>query len=249
MNWLNFDKFRLVYWVIAIATAQHTAWGAATTMQGALPSDATLQFGWWLQGIAFAIAIDYSMVMIATKIRTGTNATRNLNFGRIAIPLNWYTIAFIFVAAMSSYFQLLYAWSHATALQAGSGVATEWVARLQSLVDARIAIAPFALPAIAILYTFGGFGKGGEVQRRNATAQSDRNPVATKIEISTDALPSGSAMKQLPDSSQLRNPEGILVGYVCPGCAKQLSISGWSRHKHSCKQYQVLVGTEYQMLK
>jgi hypothetical protein len=248
-TWFNFDKFRLVYWVIAIATAQHTAWGAATTMQGALPTDATLQFGWWLQGIAFAIAIDYSMVMIATKIRTGTNATRSIGFWRIAIPLNWYTIAFIFVAAMSSYFQLLYAWSHATTLQAGSGVAMEWVARLQSLVDARIAIAPFALPAIAILYTFGGFGKGGEVQRKQAAMQSSRNETAIKIEKQTDALPSGSAMRQLPDSSQLRNDEGILVGYVCPGCSKQLSISGWSRHKHSCKQYQVLVETEYTLLK
>lgn len=249
MKWISFDKFRLVYWVIAIATAQHTAWGAATTMQGALPTDATLQLGWWLQGIAFAIAIDYSMVMIATKIRTGTNATRNIGFWRIAIPINWYTIAFIFVAAMSSYFQLLYAWAHVTALQSGNGVSAIWIERLQSLIEARIAIAPFALPAIAILYTFGGFGKGGEAQRKNATLQSDRNPIATKIEISTDALPSGSAMKQLPDSSQLRNDEGLLVGYICPGCSKQLSISGWSRHKHSCKQYQVLVETEYTMLK
>lgn len=249
MKWISFDKFRLVYWVIAIATAQHTAWGAATTMQGALPADATLQLGWWLQGIAFAIAIDYSMVMIATKIRTGTNATRNIGFWRIAIPINWYTIAFIFVAAMSSYFQLLYAWAHVTALQSGNGVSAIWVERLQSLIEARIAIAPFALPAIAILYTFGGFGKGGEAQRKNATLQSDRNPVAPKIEISTDALPSGSAMKQLPDSSQLRNNDGLLVGYICPGCSKQLSISGWSRHKHSCKQYQVLVETEYTMLK
>lgn len=249
MKWLNFDKFRLVYWVIAIATAQHTAWGAATTMQGALPENATLQLGWWLQGLAFAIAIDYSMVMIATKIRTGTNATRNIGFWRIAIPLNWYTIAFIFVAIMSSYFQLLYAWAHATALQSGNGVSAIWIDRLQALIEARIAIAPFALPFIAILYTFGGFGKGGEAQRKVASVQSERNPVAQKVEISTEQLQSGSAIKQLPDSSQIRDNQGILLGYICPGCQKQLSISGWSRHKHSCKRYKVLVESEYSALK
>ena len=78
----------------------------------------------------------------------------------------------------------------------------------------------------------------GEAQRKIATVQPERNPVAHKVVVSTEQLQSGSATLQLADRSQVRDSEGILLGYICPGCQKQLSISGWSRHKHSCKQYQ-----------
>lgn len=44
---------------------------------------------------------------------------------------------------------------------------------------------------------------------------------------------------------QIRNEGGILVGYTCPGCGKQLSISGWSRHKKSCREYQQIELTEF----
>lgn len=245
MKWFSFDKFRFVYWVIAIATAQHTAWGAATTMQGAMPDATWLQFGWWLQGVFFAIAVDYSMVMIATKIRSGTSAARILQFWRFAIPLNWYTVAFVVVAIISAYFQLLYAWAHATPLQTLGGISEEWIARLQGLINARIAIAPFALPAIAILYTFGGFGKGGEVQpkQRNVAMglQSNRNVATPEIAVGVERLQAPRNMRQLPAATQLRDNNGILTGYVCPGCNKTLSISGWSRHKQSCKSYQSII--------
>lgn len=39
---------------------------------------------------------------------------------------------------------------------------------------------------------------------------------------------------------QKRNDAGLLIGYVCPGCNKELSISGWSRHKRNCEQYLAL---------
>ncbi len=217
------DKFKAVYWVIAIATAQHTAWGAATTMQG---SQSEGQWHWWAQGLAFAIAIDVSMVMVATKMRGGGN--------RNAMR---YAFTFAAVAILSSYFQLLYAWAHITELNPGAGVAMDWTQRLQAIIDARILIAPIALPGISIAYTLAGLGKGGEIVGRRNASQSLRNEGATRIEVGVEALPQPAQPKLLPGATQVRNEDGTLEGYVCPACKKELTISGWSRHKTTCKQY------------
>lgn len=242
------DKFKLVYWVIAIATAQHTAWGAATTMQGGMGTDAPTQSWWWVQGLFFAIAIDYSMVMVATKIRSGTQASQYFKLWRLRIPINWYTLTFAIVAIMSSYFQLLYAWAHATPLASGGGVSTVWVDRLQALIDARVIIAPFALPIIATFYTIGGLGKGGEAQSkpRNVAQpmQSSRNMDATdaiRIDIEQLQQPALTAPRlQLPAPQKLTDANGKLRGYICPGCGVDLSVSGWSRHKKTCEKLSVL---------
>lgn len=239
----SIDRFKLVYWIIAIATAQHTAWGAATTMQGAMPPDATLQLWWWVQGLAFAIAIDVSMVMVATKVRNGASTVQRIGIKKLRIAINWYAITFIAVAILSSYFQLLYAWAHTTQLANGGGVASLWIDRLQSLIDARIIIAPFALPAIATLYTIGGLGKGGEAQSkpRNVAQplQSPRNSIATDA-IKVDRLQSQPiALLSAPQPEKVRNDDGKLMGYICPGCGAQLSISGWSRHKKTCEHLNV----------
>lgn len=237
------DKFKLVYWVIAIATAQHTAWGAATTMQGGLPTDPALQTWWWAQGLAFAIAVDVSMVMVATKVRNGGSNAQSIGIWKLRIPINWYTVTFIVVAIFSAYFQLLYAWAHATPLQSGGGIASVWVERLQSLIDARIIIAPFALPGIATLYTIGGLGKGGEAQSkpRNVAqpAQSSRATVAPPaIRVDYDQpqrVAISAPLLQLPQPEKVRGDDGKLTGYICPGCHAELSISGWSRHKKTCE--------------
>lgn len=224
------DRFKIVYWVIAIATAQHTAWGAATTMQGTQGEGA---LWWWLQGLAFAIAIDVSMVMVATKIRNRGNCN-----------VIWYAITFGMVAIFSSYFQLLYSWSHISELQRGAGVAIEWFNRLDGLIAARLIVAPLALPAISILYTLAGLGKGGETMRRKsqrevATSATNTTP---KIAVSVDQLPMPNYLK-LPAGLQWHNGGYVerngstIVAYTCPGCGNQLSIAGWSRHKKSCKQY------------
>lgn len=243
MKGITFNRFQMVYWMIAVATAQHTAWGAATTMQGALPEAAINQVGWWLQGIAFAIAIDVSMVMVASKIRSGVQSAHSIRLLRWSIPINWYTVTFAAVSVFSFYFQLVYAWSHAQSLPHVGGVAANWVERLQPLIDARIVIAPMALPFIATLYTIGGLGKGGEAQsKRNGAMQpaQSRNvaPVVTRIE--PPALP-GNEVAQLPapQPEKLRDDTGHLVAYICPGCHKQLSISGWSRHKRQCERLSV----------
>lgn len=243
------DKFKLVYWVIAIATAQHTAWGAATTMQGGQPTPTLLLVGWWVQGLAFAMAIDYTMVMVATKVRSGTSASQHIKLWRLRIPINWYTITFIFVAIGSSYFQLLYAWAHSTQLLVGSGVTTLWQTRLSALIDARIIIAPFLLPAIATLYTVGGLGKGGEAQSkpRNVAMpmQSSRNIDATDaihIDLEQPQQHALSAPRlQLLAPKKLLDGSGKLRGYMCPGCGVDLSVSGWSRHKKTCEKLNVLV--------
>lgn len=235
------DRFRLVYWVIAIATAQHTAWGAATTMQG---TQSINDWFWWAQGIAFAIAIDMSMVMIAEKIRSGlSKSQRAFAIWKFAIWVNWYVIAFILVGLISFYFQLLYTWNHADALTIGTGITTDWQLRLQHLIDARIIITPLALPAIAILYTIAGLGKGGETQSRNQVAksqpQSPYNPDAIVVEKpQLRRLPQPrSTLLALPAPTAITDEKGKVHGWVCPGCDKELSISGWSRHKHTCNQY------------
>ena len=242
-NLFNFDRFKLVYWIIAIATAQHTAWGAATTMQGTQPIDSNQLIGWWIQGLAFAIAIDYTMVMVATKIRNGANSRQYIRIRKLQIPINWYAIAFIVAAIGSSYFQLLYAWVHAMQLQTGTGVTAIWQERLSALIDARIIIAPFALPAIATIYTIGGLGKGGETQskQRNVAQpmQSSRNLVASDA-IKVEREPSQSRnILSLPEPHKLRADDGKLTGYICPGCGNHLSISGWSRHKKTCEHLKV----------
>jgi len=245
MKLFTLDRFKLVYWVIAIATAQHTAWGAATTMQGGLPIDSTAQLWWWVQGFAFAIAIDISMVMVATKVRNGGSNAQYVQIGRLRLPVNWYAITFFMVAIFSSYFQLLYAWAHATPLQTGGGIATVWIDRLQSLIDARIIIAPFALPGIALLYTIGGLGKGGEAQpkQRNVVqpSQPSRNLVANdSIKIEREQS-QPRALLSAPQPEKVRSDDGKLMGYICPGCGNHLSISGWSRHKKTCEELQVSV--------
>lgn len=250
MRHITFNRFQMVYWMIALATAQHTAWGAATTMQGALPENAMNQFGWWLQGIAFAIAIDVSMVMVASKIRGGVQSAHAIRVLRWSIPINWYTVTFTAVSAFSFYFQLVYAWSHSQALPNVGGVASNWVERLQPLIDARIVIAPMALPFIATLYTIGGLGKGGEAQAKRTAATQPAQPprnvaqpatVVTRIESpELPALPrSEVAQLPAPQPQKLRDEAGHLVAYICPGCGKQLSVSGWSRHRKQCEKLSV----------
>lgn len=244
----HIDRFKAVYYMIAIATAQHTAWGAATTMQGVQPLSEAGATVWWIQGLAFAIAVDFTMVMVATKIRNGGSGSQSVGFWRLRLPVNWYVITFAAVAIFSTYFQLLYAWAHAQELQPVGGIAQEWIERLQGIINARIVIAPFALPAIATLYTIGGFGKGGEAQSRPRNVASglqqprnvDAQPLAiriAKIEGNTPALQSGKAQLALPEPQRLKDESGKLMAYICPGCNSQLSISGWSRHKVKCKEY------------
>lgn len=233
------DRFKIVYWVIAAATAQHTAWGAATTMQG-LQSEGAVW--WWAQGLAFAIGIDFLMVMVATKVRSGA-ISQKYRLWRLAIPINWYIVTFAAVALLSSYFQLLYAWKHIDTLHTGAGVASEWVARLQGIINARVVIAPLALPLIATLYTIGGLGRGGEIAKNRNVMQSPRNPVASHIEVELPELAQPVQPKLLPGATQMRNEAGELQGYICPACKKELSVSGWSRHKRSCPQYAAMVAS------
>lgn len=231
------DRYKLVYWVIAAATAQHTAWGAATTMQGTHGEGAA---GWWAQGIAFAMGVDVLMVMVATKVRTGATSQR-YRLLWFSIPINWYIITFATVAITSFYFQLLYAWNHIDPLTTGGGVAPEWSLRLQGLIDARVVIAPLVLPLIATLYTIGGLGKGGEIARSRNPGATSRNHDAPYVAVDVERLPQPVQPKLLPGATQLRNEDGSLQGYVCPACNAKLSISGWSRHKKSCPQYVALI--------
>jgi hypothetical protein len=140
------NVFTLVYLCIAAATAHHTAWGAAFTMQGQPPDDLLGQLAWWLSGALFAVAVDVSMLAISRAIRAGRERTP------------WLLLAFALVALASMFTQLLYAAHHAAPLALSAGVAPAWAAALQPLVDARVVVIPLLLPALALLYTFAGVG-------------------------------------------------------------------------------------------
>lgn len=218
--WVFGDRFKMAYWVIAGATAQHTAWGAAITMQGLSDEG---KWWWWAQGLAFAIGIDFLMVMVASKIRSGVPPQRL--FGKL--PFNWYIVTFVMVALFSTYFQLLYAWKHISDLNPGNGVTPDWKANLEGLINARIIIAPLALPLVATLYTLGGLGKGGEKASRPA---SNGNSIGKRLDVSVPALPSKSTIghTKAPDASDkarvyLQRPGAMEENPV--HIAKKLGIS------------------------
>lgn len=220
------NPFVIVYWGIAIATAYHTAWGAATTMQGAQPEQT---IWWWAQGLAFAMAIDFTMVAVASKIRS-----RNKIEWRIDAS---YLLTFAILAIASAYFQLLYAWAHATNIEPLAGVSQYWQSTLSGLIDARIVIAPLALPLIATLYTVAGLGKGGEVQSKGKSKRNVAQKPAIQVAKDQRQLSDGQTVLALPDAIRIEDNEGKVARYVCPGCDKELSVSGWCRHKRTCNAY------------
>lgn len=182
------NPYLLIYVVIAVATASHTAWGAAFTMQGAQPSDAAALVGWQLQGLAFALAIDATMLLVAMKMRSGVPTANVLRLGRVRIPVNFYVVTFLFVALVSAYFQLLFAFVHSAPLETAGGVTDEWQMRLQPVIDARIIIAPLALPVIALLYTVAGLGKGGEKASKPRPAERPLSSPRPAVSVSRPEL-------------------------------------------------------------
>jgi hypothetical protein len=186
------NVFTLVYLCIAAATAHHTAWGAAFTMQGQPPADLLGQAAWWCSGALFAVAVDVSMLAISRAIRAGRERTR------------WLLLAFALVSAASMFTQLLYAAHHAAPLPLSEGVAPAWAAALQPLVDARVVVIPLLLPALALLYTFAGVG-----HRAPAPPRAEPPPPPAVRPPSRPALP--AAAVHTADGWQLR----------CPACGWQ----------------------------
>lgn len=166
--------FVAVYVVIAVATAHHTAWGAAMTMEGPSPSEVGVGLlVWWLKGLAFAAAVDVAMFALAGLIR-------NRQAGRAAVG------AFAFAAAISTYMQLLYAWTHMPALPASGGVPGDWQVRLQWLIDLRVLILPLALPVMSVWYTVAGLGGHGG----GGGQAGEAGPVRHEhVHVHTGALP------------------------------------------------------------
>lgn len=207
------NPFLLVYIVIAVATATHTAWGAAQTMQGAMPTEPLPQVGWWMQGLAAAIAIDITMLLTATKVRSNSQSSASVRVWRWRVPINWYIMTFAFTAVISTYSQVLYGFAHSGALVASAGVSPEWQARLQGLVDARIIIVPLALPVTALLYTVAGLGKGGERVSSKRPAPSDRPapipPSTITIERPVQDIPLLDA-----DVSSGQDKRAIVLAYI-----------------------------------
>lgn len=164
------NRFRLVYIAIAIATATHTSWGAATTMQGEMPTDPFGAVWWWFGGLLFAIAIDATMVLTADRLREKNTSRR------------WLMLTFFTAACLSAFFQLVYAYHHASDLSAGKGVTEGWAAILDGIIAARIVVVPLALPLMGLFYALGGFSKPTTATKRPALSErplSSPRPVVT----------------------------------------------------------------------
>jgi len=187
----------MVYIVISLSTALHTAWGAATTMQGDAPSGGNDLIIWWVQGALFAIAIDVSMLALASVIRNGQGSRAH-------------AITFCVVALLSTYTQLLYAWSHTSQLTPGAGMPSEWVAQLQGLIDLRILILPLALPTIALLYTLSGLGAHASGE---SAPQVDAPPLPVQQHLHVHKVePERIAAPQVPALPQISHRTGASGG-------------------------------------
>lgn len=227
---LRIDAFQFIYVITAVATALHTAWGAARTMQGLMPQDVAGQVIWWINGVFFAIAIDVAMYVIAKRIRAHEGATE------------WLIVSFILAAVFSSYFQLLYAWVHSAPIVDNGGVAPEWQMRLGGIINSATVIAPFMLPLLGIAYTLTGLG-----HRTSATKEPEKTLVVRDdkpfISTPSDLPDSVQKVKALPAKTSVRSPKakvlnaGVSKRVVCPGCSGEFAPGSIWRHKQSCSEY------------
>lgn len=238
-----FDPVRAVYVGVALATGYHTAWGAAVIMQGQLPAGALpqVQVGWWLQGLLFAIGVDFSMFVIAGRLR---HRGKTLSESAILI------VAFIVTALASSYFQLVYAFNHAGAISPGAGVSPYWQGVIQPLMDAGVVFAAVLLPVIAVLYALADIAQSDHA-RPEPPAQETKTYRAS-ITASVTGWP-----RPNPPRPEVRREDPPLIeaevpvrepadhgGLLCV-CGKVCSsTSGLTRHQMQCAVYQESLSVE-----
>ena len=82
-----------------------------------------------------------------------------------------------------------------------------------------------------------------ETLAKSAVQYTAHTPTSTIAKIEERAQERKSS-HVVPEQQKLRDEAGHLVAYICPGCGKQLSVSGWSRHRKQCEKLSVSVDTE-----
>lgn len=224
---LRIDAFQFIYVITAVATALHTAWGAARTMQGLMPTDVAGQVIWWINGVFFAIAIDVAMYVIAKRIRA--------HEGRA----EWLVVSFILAAVFSSYFQLLYAWVHSAPIVDNGGVAPEWQMRLGGIINSATVIAPFMLPLLGIAYTLTGLGHRAHAPEKPPVVSNEKPFISTPVELPDNV----QEVKALPAKTSVARPKARVLAsgvkrVVCPGCSGEFAPGSIWRHKQGCSEYQ-----------
>lgn len=228
---LRISAFQFIYVVIAIATALHTAWGAARTMQGVMPEDTAGQLIWWVQGMFFAIAIDWAMFVIAMRIREG-----HWNVKTLTLMI----ISFILAATFSSFFQLLYAWVHSAPIVNSGGVVSEWQTRLGGVINSAPIIVPLMLPGISIVYTLSGITthKRANTPEKTSVVVSEKPFITTDVQLTDSAqevkaLPAKSSVKALKSGKSNSAKKNV----ICPGCKRAYAPGSIWRHKQTCSAY------------
>lgn len=194
------NGMKLLYIVIAFATALHTSYGAAYVMQGPMPVETGAVLIWSIQGLMYALAIDVGMFVLSDGIRTNKQRSA-VQIGRFRVQFSWYVITFAVVAVLSAYFQIVYGYLHSQSIPLNTGVSEYWNDALVPLLDARIIIVPLALPLIAILYALGGLGK----------APSKRDAVQPRT---TSKPPEQTVQVTKPPTGQLPAPKTLTVQKV-----------------------------------
>lgn len=141
--------FELLYFGVAIATFEHTAWAFGTTFLG-LPATEyfNLSDPIWLRGGLVALAVDIGMFLVArAAIQEGSRENKN----RLAIVGLYAT--FVVIGLISFFSQIVFAIYHTPDLAIAPGVSTYWAAFLQPIVEAAPFIMAGALPFMAVLFT------------------------------------------------------------------------------------------------
>ena len=124
--------FELLYFGVAIATFEHTAWAFGTTFLG-LPNTEyfNLSDPIWLRGGLVALAVDIGMFLVArAAIQEGGRENKN----RLAIVGLYST--FVVIGLISFFSQIVFAIYHTPSLAVAAGVSEYWAAFLQPIVEA-----------------------------------------------------------------------------------------------------------------
>jgi hypothetical protein len=203
---MRLSGLKAIYIAVALATAYHTAYGAAYLAQGVQPTDPAGLIGWWIQGIAFAIAVDVSMIVLSGNMRANPSK-HGIQIRRVRVPISWYSTTFVVVALLSAYFQLVYFWLHAQPVPASEGVSPYWRDTLTPLMDAWIIIIPLALPLIATMYAVAGV---------SASPSKKTAPVPSK--------PSGGTAPEI----QVKKPETELLPSHVPETVSERTEEIWT---------------------
>lgn len=141
--------FELLYFGVAVATFEHTAWSFGTTFLGMPSTDYfDITDPVWFRGALVALAVDIGMFLVArAAIEEGGKEVKS----KMAI---WgLYITFMIIGLISFFSQIIFAVYHTPYLEIASGVSEYWTTFLDPLIEAAPFLMAGALPLMAVIFT------------------------------------------------------------------------------------------------